>query len=261
MYKYRALLNRILTTGEKREDRTGVGTLSLFGEKMEFDLQAGFPIVTGKKTNFKASLDELLWMISGSTNVNDLNSHIWDEWADENGELGPVYGKQWRAWQGPDGPIDQLANLVQGLQENPYSRRHILSSWNVADLNQMALPPCHCFAQWYVRKDGHLDVQVYIRSNDMFLGAPFDICMYATLTHMLAHSLRYEVGKMNYLIGDAHIYLNHIEQANRYLDQPIYAAPKLFINPNERDFFDIQAEDFILHDYKHGPYIKAPIAV
>ena len=261
MIQYKVLLNKVLTEGEHREDRTGVGTRSLFGESLEFDLQQGFPIVTGKKTFFRSAIDEFLWMVSGSTNVNDLSSGIWNSWADENGDLGPVYGKQWRAWRGENGEIDQLANLVDGIKNNPYSRRHILSSWNVADLDQMALPPCHCFAQFYIRSQSYVDTQVYIRSNDLFVGCPFDIILYAGLTHALAHVTGYLPGKLRYIIGDAHIYQNHVQQVRKYLSATTYPLPMLEIKSETTDLFSMKVNDFVLNGYQHGPFIPAPVAI
>ena len=268
MKEYLELVYYVLHYGEFRNDRTGTNTLSLFGQTMQFGLQNTFPILTNKFTNFEASAGELLWMLSGSTNVNDLNSHIWDKWADEQGELGPIYGKQWRAWDKYGfGSIDQIERLEHGLKNDPLSRRHILSAWNVADLDQMALQPCHMFSQFYVTKPVYstgqfrLDCQVYLRSNDLFLGAPFNICMYGLLIKMLAKVHGFEAGYLYYVVGDAHLYINHLEGAREMLSRPEFPLPTLHIETKPKSILDYTLDDFELIDYNYHPRIKAPIAV
>jgi thymidylate synthase len=264
MHQYHQLLRHILTSGAKKGDRTGTGTLSVFGWQMRFDLAAGFPVVTTKKLHMKSILYELLWFLKGSTNVRWLQEHgvsIWDEWADANGELGPVYGSQWRSWPAPDGRhIDQIANVIRSLKENPDSRRHIVSAWNVAEIDQMKLPPCHALFQFYVA-DGKLSCQLYQRSADVFLGVPFNIASYALLTMMVAQVCGYQPAELVHTLGDAHLYSNHLEQARLQLEREPRPLPKLRINPARASIDDFQYEDFTLEGYDPHPAIKAPIAV
>lgn len=264
MQQYLALMRHVLQHGSKKTDRTGTGTLSIFGYQMRFDLNQGFPLVTTKKVHFRSIIHELLWFLRGDTNIKSLNAAgvtIWDEWADENGDLGPVYGKQWRSW--PDskgGMIDQMSGLIDMLLQNPDSRRLIVSGWNVAEISNMALPPCHCLFQFYVA-EGRLSCQLYQRSADIFLGVPFNIASYALLTHMIAQVVGLKLGDFVHTLGDAHLYLNHLEQANEQLDRTPYALPTLQINPAVSSLFDFQYEDFSVVNYQCHPRISAPIAV
>lgn len=262
--QYINLLNKVLLSGERRQDRTGTGTLSLFAERAEYDLRLGFPLLTSKKVYFKGVLHELIWFLKGSTNVKYLQDnkvHIWDEWADENGDLGPVYGKQWRDWQG----VDQISNLIQGLKENPYSRRHIVSAWNVGEIEGMALPPCHMMFQCYVRKNGkYLDFQLYQRSADIFLGVPFNIASYALLVHLICHLTGYQPGRLVHVMGDVHLYVNHLVQARRQIE--IYrkeprSMPTIGFSSRGFTLEDLCAEDVILSGYNPHPAIKADVSV
>jgi len=260
---YLDLLAEILTTGERRGDRTGVGTLGLFGRQMRFDLSQGFPLLTTKKVHFKSVVTELAWFLRGETNVRWLQERgctIWDEWADAAGELGPVYGKQWRSWAAPDGRvIDQIAAVVKGLKDNPESRRHIVSAWNPADVEAMALPPCHCLFQFHVAS-GRLSCQLYQRSADVFLGVPFNIASYALLTHLIARETGLAPGDLVITLGDAHLYLNHLDQARLQLTREPYPAPTLRLAPGAR-LFELEADDVALESYRAHPLIRAPIAV
>ncbi|HEY2658795.1 MAG TPA: thymidylate synthase [Caulobacteraceae bacterium] len=266
--QYLDLLADILAHGVERGDRTGTGTLGLFGRQMRFDLGAGFPVLTTKKLHLKSIILELLWFLRGDTNVGWLQERgvsIWDEWADEAGELGPVYGKQWRSWAAPDGRvIDQIANVVAQIRANPYSRRHIVSAWNPADVDDMALPPCHCLFQFYVAPDddgpGKLSCQLYQRSADVFLGVPFNIASYALLTQMVAQVTGLKVGEFVHTLGDAHLYLNHVEQAKTQLAREPRPFPTMAIAPRA-DLFSFEYEDFKLEGYSAHPAIRAPIAV
>ena len=264
MKQYLDLLQRVLDEGVRKSDRTGTGTISVFGHQMRFNLQDGFPCLTTKKLHLKSIIHELLWFLAGDTNIKYLNDNgvrIWDEWADENGDLGHVYGYQWRSWKTPDGQtIDQIANLVKSLKENPDSRRHIVSAWNVADIDNMALPPCHALFQFYVA-DGKLSCQLYQRSADLFLGVPFNIASYALLTMMLAQVCDYQYGEFIHTFGDAHIYLNHLEQVHTQLERTPRPLPKMKINPNVKDIFSFKYEDFELVDYNPYPHIKAEVSV
>lgn len=264
MKQYLDLLQRVLDEGVRKSDRTGTGTISVFGHQMRFNLQDGFPCLTTKKLHLKSIIHELLWFLAGDTNIKYLNDngvHIWDEWADENGDLGHVYGYQWRSWKTPDGQtIDQIANLVKSLKENPDSRRHIVSAWNVADIDNMALPPCHALFQFYVA-DGKLSCQLYQRSADLFLGVPFNIASYALLTMMLAQVCGYQYGEFIHTFGDAHIYLNHLEQVHTQLERTPRPLPKMKINPDVKDIFSFKYEDFELVDYNPYPHIKAEVSV
>ncbi len=264
MKQYLDLLRHIRANGTMKEDRTGVGTQSVFGYQMRFDLEAGFPLLTTKKVHLKSIIYELLWFIAGDTNIRYLNDHgvtIWDEWADEQGELGPVYGHQWRSWPAPDGrTIDQLAQVVEQLKTNPDSRRHIVTAWNPAEIDKMALPPCHALFQFYVA-DGRLSCQLYQRSADVFLGVPFNIASYALLTMMIAQVCGYKPGEFIHTLGDAHIYRNHFEQVELQLSREPKSLPKMEINPEKKDIFSFQYEDFNLVGYDPYPTIKAPIAV
>jgi thymidylate synthase len=266
--QYLALLADILETGVKREDRTGVGTLGVFGRQMRFDLARGFPLLTTKKLHRKSIILELLWFLRGDTNVRWLQERgvsIWDEWADESGELGPVYGKQWRSWATPDGrTIDQIAKVVESLKANPASRRHIVSAWNPADVDDMALPPCHCLFQFYVAPDengeGQLSCQLYQRSADVFLGVPFNIASYALLTLMMAQVAGLRPGEFVHTLGDAHLYLNHLDQARLQLTREPRPLPTMRLAPRH-DLFAFAYEDFKLEGYDPHPAIPAPIAV
>jgi thymidylate synthase len=264
MQQYLDLLRRVRTEGVKKTDRTGTGTLSVFGHQIRFDLSQGFPLVTTKKLHVKSIIVELLWFLSGATNISYLKAHnvsIWDEWADPEGELGPVYGKQWRSWSGSNGQaIDQIAEAVETLKTNPDSRRIIVSAWNPADIPQMALAPCHCLFQFYVA-DGKLSCQLYQRSADIFLGVPFNIASYALLTMMMAQVTGLKPGDFVHTFGDAHLYLNHLEQADLQLSRTPRALPCMRINPDVRSIFDFKYEDFELTNYDPWPHIKAPVAV
>ena len=264
MQQYLDLMRHVREHGTYKDDRTGTGTSSVFGHQMRFTLADGFPLVTTKKMFLKGIIHELLWFLSGSTNIGyltDHDVHIWDEWADEHGELGPVYGSQWRSWPGPDGAtIDQISKLQQAIRSNPDSRRHIVSAWNVAEVDNMALPPCHTLFQFYVA-DGKLSCQLYQRSADIFLGVPFNIASYALLTMMLAQVCELEAGDFVHTLGDAHIYSNHLEQADRQLQRDPLPLPTMNINPAVKDIFSFQYDDFSLEGYSAHPGIKAPIAV
>ncbi|MVN22285.1 thymidylate synthase [Mucilaginibacter arboris] len=264
MKQYQDLMRHVLETGNQKHDRTGTGTISVFGYQMRFDLQKGFPVVTTKKLHLKSIIHELLWFLSGDTNIKYLKENgvkIWDEWADAEGNLGPVYGYQWRSWPTHDGShIDQISQIVNQIKNNPDSRRIIVSAWNVADVNKMALPPCHCLFQFYVA-DGKLSCQLYQRSADIFLGVPFNIASYALLTLMLAQVCGLEAGDFIHTFGDAHIYNNHIEQANLQLSREPRALPTMKINPEVKDIFSFKFEDFTLENYDPWPHIKAQVAV
>lgn len=264
MRQYLELMQFVLDNGVRKEDRTGTGTLSVFGYQTRYDLAAGFPAVTTKKLHLRSIIHELLWFLNGDSNIQYLRDNrvtIWDEWADENGDLGPVYGHQWRSWPGPDGrSYDQISRLVERLRNNPDSRRHIVSAWNVADVDNMALPPCHTMFQFYVA-EGKLSCQLYQRSADIFLGVPFNIASYALLTMMLAQVTGYQAGDFVHTFGDAHLYLNHLEQAKRQLSRQPYPLPQMKINPAINSIFNFRYEDFELLDYQSHPHISAPIAV
>ena len=264
MQQYLDLMRHVREHGTYKDDRTGTGTYSVFGHQMRFTLADGFPLVTTKKMFLKGIIHELLWFLSGSTNIGyltDHDVHIWDEWADEHGELGPVYGSQWRSWPGPEGAtIDQISKLQQAIRNNPDSRRHIVSAWNVAEVDNMALPPCHTLFQFYVA-DGKLSCQLYQRSADIFLGVPFNIASYALLTMMLAQVCELEAGDFVHTLGDAHIYSNHLEQTDRQLQRDPLPLPTMNINPAVKDIFSFQYDDFSLEGYSAHPGIKAPIAV
>ena len=264
MKQYLELLDRILTEGVKKEDRTGTGTVSIFGNQMRFNLEEGFPLLTTKKLHLKSIIYELLWFLRGDTNIKYLKEHgvsIWDEWADENGDLGPVYGHQWRSW--PDengGTIDQIKNVVNQIRNNPDSRRMIVSAWNVAEVERMALPPCHTMFQFYVA-NGRLSLQLYQRSADTFLGVPFNIASYALLLQMMAQVTGLKAGDFIHTTGDTHLYLNHIEQAKLQLTRTPRPLPKMVINPDVKDIFDFKFEDFQLEGYDPWPHIKAAVSV
>ena len=264
MREYLDLMQRVRDTGVKKEDRTGTGTLSVFGHQMRFNLAEGFPMVTTKKLHTRSIIHELLWFLSGDSNIRYLKEHgvsIWDEWADEDGDLGPIYGVQWRSWPSPDGrKIDQVAQVVQQLRETPDSRRIILSAWNVAEIDTMALPPCHCLFQFYVA-DGRLSCQLYQRSCDIFLGVPFNIASYALLTHMLAQQVDLKVGDFVWTGGDCHLYLNHLEQADEQLAREPLPLPTLAIKRRPPSIFDYEYEDFEILNYEAHPHIKAAVAV
>lgn len=264
MKQYLDLLTKIMNEGTVKGDRTGTGTKSIFGYQMRFNLNDGFPLLTTKKVHLKSIIYELLWFINGDTNIkylNDLGVTIWDEWADETGELGPVYGAQWRHWKTAEGgEIDQLANLMEQLKKNPDSRRHIISAWNVAQVDHMALPPCHSLFQFYVA-DGKLSCQLYQRSADVFLGVPFNIASYALLTMMVAKECGYGLGDFVHTLGDAHIYLNHVEQVKTQLGREPRALPQMILHGDQNDIFSFKYEDFELTGYDPHPGIKAPIAV
>ncbi len=264
MKQYLDLLNRILTEGTEKHDRTGTGTISIFGNQMRFDMSKGFPLLTTKKLHLKSIIYELLWFLKGDTNVKYLQEHgvrIWNEWADENGELGPVYGHQWRSWPTPDGShIDQIANVVNQIRNNPDSRRMIVSAWNVADIDQMNLPPCHCLFQFYVA-DGKLSLQLYQRSADTFLGVPFNIASYALLLQMMAQVCGLEPGEFIHTTGDTHIYLNHLEQVKLQLTRTPRPLPKMKLNPDVKSIFDFKYEDFQLEGYDPWPHIPGVVSV
>lgn len=272
MKQYLDLLKHVLENGEERSDRTGTGTLSTFGYQTRYDLAEGFPLVTTKKCHLKSIIHELLWFLSGDTNIKYLKEHgvsIWDEWADEHGDLGPVYGFQWRHWgassktgrQHTSAGIDQIAALLRGLREQPFSRRHIVNAWNVSDLDQMALPPCHSLFQFYVHQDGRLSCQLYQRSADVFLGVPFNIASYALLTLMVAQVSDLKPGHFIHSIGDAHLYANHLEQARLQLTREPKPLPQMRLNPAVRDLFEFTYDDFTLENYESHPAIKAAISV
>lgn len=264
MQQYLDLMRHIRDNGAQKTDRTGTGTLSVFGHQMRFDLAEGFPMVTTKKLHIKSIIHELLWFLKGDTNIAYLKENgvsIWNEWADETGDLGPVYGRQWRAWPTIDGrAIDQISELVETIKTNPDSRRMIVSAWNPADIPDMALAPCHCLFQFYVA-EGRLSCQLYQRSADIFLGVPFNIASYALLTHMIAHVTRLEVGDFVHTFGDAHLYLNHLEQADLQLARTPTSLPTLTIKRDVRDIFDFRFEDFEINGYAPAAPIKAPVAV
>lgn len=257
-------MQHVLDTGAQKHDRTGTGTVSVFGYQMRFNLQEGFPMVTTKKLHLKSIIHELIWFLTGDTNIKYLKDNgvkIWDEWADEQGNLGPVYGSQWRSWPTPDGRhIDQISKIIETIKNNPDSRRIIVSAWNVADIDQMALPPCHAFFQFYVA-DGKLSCQLYQRSADIFLGVPFNIASYALLTMMVAQVCNLEYGDFIHTLGDAHLYNNHIEQAKLQLSRDLKPLPTMEINPEVKDIFSFKFEDFELKNYEPHPHIKAAVAV
>ncbi len=264
MQQYHQLLRHILENGSEKNDRTGTGTLSVFGYQMRFDLSAGFPVLTTKKLHLRSIVYELLWFLNGDTNIKYLNDNgvsIWDDWADENGELGPVYGHQWRSWPSPNGEsIDQITQLVNQIKTNPDSRRLIVSAWNVPEVNKMALPPCHTLFQFYVA-DGKLSCQLYQRSADVFLGVPFNIASYALLTLMMAQVCDLKPGDFVHTFGDAHLYSNHLEQTELQLTRELRPLPAMKINPEVKDIFNFQYEDFTLENYEPHPHIKAVVAV
>jgi thymidylate synthase len=264
MRQYLDLLNHVLEHGDKKEDRTGTGTISVFGYQMRFDLSEKFPLLTTKKVHLKSVIHELLWFLKGSTNIGYLKENgvsIWDEWADENGDLGPVYGSQWRSWQTSDGrAIDQISNLIENIKNNPDSRRLIVSAWNVGEVDKMKLPPCHCFFQFYVAND-KLSCQLYQRSADIFLGVPFNIASYALLTLMIAQVTNLSPGEFVHTLGDAHIYSNHIEQVKQQLSREAKDLPIMKINPHVKDIFSFKYDDFEILNYDPHPLIKAPVAV
>lgn len=264
MQVYLELLQHILDKGTRKQDRTGTGTISTFGYQMRFDLQKGFPLVTTKKLHLRSIIYELLWFLKGDTNIKYLNEHkvrIWNEWADENGDLGPVYGHQWRSWGAPNGKhIDQISEIIDQIKNNPDSRRIIVSAWNVADIPQMALAPCHALFQFYVA-DGKLSLQLYQRSADVFLGVPFNIASYCLLLHMVAQVCNLKVGEFIHTFGDVHIYNNHIDQVNLQLTRKPRTLPTLKLNPDRKDIFSFQYEDFSIDGYDPHPHIKAEVAV
>ena len=264
MRQYHDLLDRILNEGVEKADRTGTGTKSVFGHQMRFDLASGFPLVTTKKLHLRSIIHELLWFLKGDTNIAYLRENgvtIWDEWADANGDLGPVYGQQWRSWPARDGStIDQIANIVAAIRHNPDSRRLVVTAWNPADVDRMALPPCHCLFQFYVA-NGRLSCQLYQRSADVFLGVPFNIASYALLTHMVAQVTGLAPGEFIHTLGDAHLYLNHVEQAELQLSRPLRPLPKLRLNPDVQDIFAFRYEDIAVQGYDPHPPIKAEVAV
>lgn len=264
MKQYLDLMQHVLDTGTQKHDRTGTGTISVFGYQMRFDLAEGFPMITTKKLHLKSIIHELIWFLKGDTNIQYLKDNgvrIWDEWADEHGNLGPVYGSQWRSWPKADGGhIDQIAQIIHTIKNNPDSRRIIVSAWNVADIENMALPPCHAFFQFYVA-NGKLSCQLYQRSADIFLGVPFNIASYALLTLMVAQVCNLKAGEFIHTFGDAHLYNNHIEQAKLQLSRTPYTLPRIKINPDIKDIFDFKFEDFELCDYLAHPHIKAEVSV
>lgn len=264
MKQYLELLDHVMTNGVSKVDRTGTGTISVFGYQMRFDLSKGFPVLTTKKLHIKSIVHELLWFISGDTNIKYLKDNgvsIWDAWADADGNLGPVYGKQWRSWSAPDGEvIDQLTNVVKDIKENPHSRRHIVSAWNVGEIDKMALPPCHLLFQFYVA-EGKLSCQLYQRSCDIFLGVPFNIASYALLTMMVAQVTGLEPGDFVHTLGDAHIYQNHLEQVKLQLTREPYPLPRMAINKEVTDILKFRYEDFSLTDYVSHPHIKGKVSV
>ncbi|TDO73402.1 thymidylate synthase [Halanaerobium saccharolyticum] len=263
MKQYLEMCQQILDNGVDREDRTGTGTRSIFGHQLRFDLQEGFPLMTTKKVYWKGVAYELLWFLKGDTNIkylNDNDVHIWDEWADENGDLGNVYGHQWRSWEGRDGTIDQISEVIEQIKENPYSRRLIVNAWNVGDLDKMALPPCHLLFQFYVA-DGKLSCQLYQRSCDTFLGVPFNIASYSLLTHMIAHVVGLEVGEFIWTGGDVHIYQNHFDQIKEQLSREPRPLPQIKINKETENIFEIDFEDIELIGYNPHPSIKGEVSV
>jgi thymidylate synthase len=264
MRQYHELMQRIFAEGVETRDRTGIGTLSVFGHQMRFDLGAGFPLLTTKKLHLQSIVYELLWFLRGDTNVKYLHEHgvsIWDEWADEHGELGPIYGRQWRSWPAPEGgTIDQIAQVLAALRRDPHSRRLIVTAWNPADLDQMALPPCHCLFQFHVAR-GRLSCQLYQRSADVFLGVPFNIASYALLTLMTAQVCELAPGEFIHTLGDAHLYRNHLEQARLQLSRPLRPLPTMRLNPAVKDLFGFRGEDFLLEGYEPHPPISAQVAV
>ena len=264
MRQYHDLMNHILGTGITKSDRTGTGTISVFGYQMRFDLSEGFPVITTKKLHLRSIIHELLWFLKGDTNIKYLHDNkvsIWDEWADEKGNLGPVYGHQWRSWPTPDGgTVDQISKAVELINDNPDSRRIIVSAWNVSDIDKMALPPCHTFFQFYV-SEGRLSCQLYQRSADVFLGVPFNIASYSLLTLMMAQVCNLETGDFVHTFGDAHLYSNHLEQARLQLSRAPRKLPQMIINPEVKSIFDFRYEDFILENYDPHPHIKAQVAV
>lgn len=264
MKQYLDLMQHVMTHGVQKHDRTGTGTISVFGYQMRFDLSKGFPMVTTKKLHLKSIIHELIWFLKGATNIQYLKENgvrIWDEWADENGNLGPVYGKQWRSWEGANGEtIDQISQVVEMIKKSPDSRRLIVSAWNVADVNQMALPPCHAFFQFYVA-EGKLSCQLYQRSADIFLGVPFNIASYALLTMMIAQVCDLQLGDFVHTLGDAHLYNNHLEKAKLQLSREPFPLPQMVLNPEVKSIFDFTFEDFKLNDYQSHPHIKAEVAV
>lgn len=263
MQQYLNLLKHVIENGTKKEDRTGTGTISVFGYQMRFNLNEGFPLITTKKLHLKSIIHELLWFISGSTNTKYLQENgvrIWNEWADPDGELGRIYGYQWRSWTSENGNIDQLKNLIENIKSNPNSRRHIVSAWNVGDLDKMNLPPCHILFQFYVA-DGKLSCQLYQRSADIFLGVPFNIASYALLILMIAKETGYEPGEFIHTLGDAHIYTNHIEQVKEQLSRTPRNLPQIILNPEIKSIFDYKFSDFTLKDYDPMPHIKGKISV
>ena len=264
MRQYLELMDRALAQGVEKRDRTGTGTLSIFGHQMRFDLAQGFPLVTTKKLHLKSIIYELLWFLRGDTNVHWLQDHgvrIWDEWADQNGELGPVYGRQWRSWPKCDGGfVDQIADLIERIRRDPDSRRLVVSAWNPAEIDHMALPPCHCLFQFYAAR-GKLSCQLYQRSADIFLGVPFNIASYALLTLMVGQVTGFQPGEFIHTFGDAHLYLNHLDQAREQLTRPPHPLPVMQLNPAVTDIFSFRYEDFTLVNYQAHPHIKAPVAV
>ncbi len=264
MKQYLDLLNNVLESGNLKEDRTGTGTKSIFGYQMRFNLQEGFPLITTKKLHLRSIIHELLWFLQGNTNIDYLHQNkvtIWDEWANENGDLGPVYGKQWRAWETKEGKaVDQISELIEQIKTNPNSRRLLVNAWNVGEINNMALPPCHILFQFYVA-NGKLSCQLYQRSADIFLGVPFNIASYAILTHMIAQVCNLEVGDFVHTIGDAHLYTNHFDQARLQLSRSPYPLPELKLNKEIKNIFDFRFEDIEIINYQSHPTIKAPIAI
>ncbi|MBK25182.1 MAG: thymidylate synthase [Halobacteriovorax sp.] len=265
MRQYLDMMKHVLENGEVRMDRTGTGTVSVFGYQTRYDLAEGFPIVTTKKCHLRSIIHELLWFLKGDTNIDYLKENkvrIWDEWADEEGNLGPVYGAQWRCWKGKNGEcIDQITNLIRGLIENPFSRRHIVSAWNIGELDDMALPPCHAFMQFYVTNDKRLSCQLYQRSADIFLGVPFNIASYSLLVLMMAQVCGYKPGEFVHTIGDAHLYQNHLEQAKEQLKRKPHPLPQMKLNPNIKNIFNFTFDDFKLEGYEAHPHIKAEVSI